>query len=135
MTRTMRRGVPISVVVLSIAMLPVVTAQATSGHRWRTLTIHQAWLATKTGARHVAEHAGSSGHTFGPGSDTVQPESACVRHSRYEVDCPFTYFLGFVTAEAFERCRDTARITEVAEQRFSFTSLKPRCQLIVNKTP
>lgn len=135
MACAVRRGITISVMALCVAILPAVPAQATSGHRWRTLTIHQAWVVTVTGAHHVAEHAGSSGHALGEGSDTVQPQSACVRHSPYEVDCPFTYFVGFVSAEAFERCRDTGQVTEVAEQRFRFKSLKPRCQLIVNKTP
>ena len=41
-------------------------AQATSGHRWRTLTIHQAWTVTVTGARSVAKRAESLPHTYGP---------------------------------------------------------------------
>jgi hypothetical protein len=34
-----------------------------------------------------------------------------------------------------QQCRDTGQVTEIAEQRFRFTSPKPRCRLIYNKTP
>jgi hypothetical protein len=108
-----------------------------SGHHWRTLTTHQAWTVTVTGARHVAKQAESLPHTYGPSrpsSEEVQPQSACVRHSPYQVDCPFTYFLGYTSEEVYTRCRDTGQVTEIAEQRFRFTSPKPRCQLIYDKT-
>jgi hypothetical protein len=133
-----RRGATISAVVLCLAPILPGTAQATSGHHWRTLTIHQAWTVTVTGARHVAKQAESLPHTYGPSrpsSDEVQPQSACVRHSRYQIDCPFTYFLGYTSGEVYTRCHDTGQVTEIAEQRFRFTSPKPRCQLIYNKTP
>ena len=106
-------------IVLFVGIVPAGPALAGSAHKWRTLTIHQAWLATKKEERH----------------DTVQPQSACVRHSPYEVDCPFSYVLESESYEIFQRCYDTGRVREVAEQRFSFTALKPRCHLVVNKTP
>ncbi len=121
-----------------LAIFPAVPAQATSGQHWRTLTIHQAWTATVTGAHRVAKQAESLPHTYGPSrpsSVEVQPQSACVRHSPYQVDCPFTYFLGNTSLEVFTQCRDTGQVTEIAEQRFRFTSANPRCRLIYNKTP
>ncbi len=113
-------------------------AQATAGDRRRTLTLHQAWTVTVAGARDVTKQAESLPHVYGPsrpGSDEVQPQSACVRHSRYQIDCPFTYFLGYTSGEVYTQCRDTGQVTEIAEQRFRFTSPTPRCHLIYNKTP
>ena len=127
--RAVRRGATISVLILSLAMQLAAVAHASSGDSWRTLTIHQAWAATVKGARHVAQNAGRGAYA------EVQPQSACVRHSPYQVDCPFAYLIGFRSDETYEICRDTGRVTEVAEQRLRFTSLKPRCQFIVNKTP
>jgi hypothetical protein len=96
---------------------------------WRKLTIHRAWLETVGGARRVRERAHAD-------TDTVQHESACVRHSRYVVDCPFRYVIGSELAENFERCNEIGRVTEIAEDRFSFTPLhKPGCALINNETP
>ena len=135
--RVVRRGATISAVVLCLAPLVPGAAQATSSHHWRTLTIHQAWTVTVAGARHVAKQAESFPHTYGPSrpsSDEVQHQSACVRHSPYQIDCPFTYFLGYTSGEVYTRCHDTGQVTEIAEQRFRFTSPKPRCQLIYNKT-
>lgn len=121
-----------------LAIFPAAAAQATSGQHWRTLTIRQAWTVTATGARRVAKRAESLPHAYGPSrpsSVELQPQSACVRHSQYQVDCPFTYVLGETDLEVYTRCRDTGQVTEVAEQRFQFTSTKPRCHLIYNKTP
>jgi hypothetical protein len=103
------------------------SGQASSAHRWRTLTIHQAWHAAKNGAYEVAKHA-ANGLT--PFTDEVQPQSACVRHSRYVIDCPFRYTLGVGPNEEEEQCHDVARITEVAEQRFHFSALSPSCHLV-----
>lgn len=133
MTGDMRRGITMLVMILCVASLPAVTAQANSGHRLRTLTTHRAWLVTVAGARRVVKSIGRVGE--GVNSYKVQPESACVRHSRSEIDCPFSYLVGDELAENFERCHDTGRVTEVAEKRFRFTALKPRCQLINNETP
>ena len=136
--RAVRRGAAISIMLVCVAILPAVPAQATSGHHWRTLTIHQAWTVTVTGARRVAKQAESLPHTYGPSrpsSVEVQPQSACLRHSQYQIDCPFTYFLGNTALEVYTQCRDTGQVTEIAEQRFRFTSPKPRCRLIYNKTP
>ncbi|MGA2455547.1 MAG: hypothetical protein ABSG93_18735 [Solirubrobacteraceae bacterium] len=36
----MRRGATISIMLVCVAILPAAPAQATSGHHWRTLTIH-----------------------------------------------------------------------------------------------
>ncbi len=121
-----------------VAICSAVPARATSGQHWRTLTIHQAWTITVTGARRVAKQAESLPHAYGPSrpsSVDVQPQSACVRHSRYQIECPFTYFLGDTSLEVYTQCRDTGQVTEVAEQRFRFTSSKPRCHLIYDKTP
>jgi hypothetical protein len=93
---------------------------------------------TVKGARHVAERAESLPHEYGPSrpsSYEVQPQSACVRHSPYQIDCPFIYFLGETSAEVFTECHDTGQVTEIAEQRFRFSSPAPRCHLIYNKTP
>lgn len=107
---------------------PAASATAPAPH-WRTLTIHRAWLETVVGARGVRKRA----HAY---TDTVQHESACVRHSRYVVDCPFRYVIGSELAENFERCNDIGRVAEIAEDRFSFTPLsKPGCALINNETP
>ncbi len=136
--RGVRFGATISAVVACVVPALPGTAQAASGGHWRTLTIHQAWTVTVKGARRVAREAESAPHEYGPSrpsSDEVQPQSACVRHSRYRVDCPFTYFLGETSLEVYTRCRDTGEVTEVAEQRFRFTSTRPRCQLIYDKTP
>jgi len=103
------------------------SGQASSAHSWRPLTIHQAWHATKNGAYEVAKHA-ANGLT--PFTDEVQPQSACVRHSRYVIDCPFDYTLGGGPNEEEEQCHDVARITEVAEQRFGFRALNPSCHLV-----
>ncbi len=135
--KVVRRAVTISMIVLWCVPLLAVAARATSGHRWRTLTIHQAWTATVTGARRVAKQAESSPHAYGPSrpsSVEVPPQSACRRHSRYQVDCPFVYFLGDSSLEVYTRCTDTGQVREVAEQRFRFTSQAPRCHLIYNKT-
>jgi hypothetical protein len=121
-----------------LVIFPGVPAQATSGRHWRALTIHQAWRVTVTGARRVAKQAESLPHTYGPSrpsSVEVQPQSACVRHSEYQIDCPFIYFLGNTSLEVYTQCRDTGQVTEIGEQRFRFTSSKPRCRLIYNKTP
>ena len=121
-----------------MASATAVPAQGTSGHHWRTLTIHQAWTTTVKGAHQVAKRAESLPHTYGPSrpsSIEVQPQSSCVRRSLYRVDCPFTYFLGDTSLEVFTQCRDTGQVTEIAEQRFRFTSPAPRCHLIYNKTP
>jgi hypothetical protein len=121
-----------------VVIFAAVPAQATSGPHWRPLTIHQAWTVTVAGARRVAREAESLPHAYGPSrpsSTQVQPQSACVRHSPYQVDCPFTYFLGSTSLEVYLQCRDTGQVTEIAEQRFRFTSPKPRCRLIDNKTP
>ena len=131
-----RRGATISTV-LSLALVLPGGAQATFDHHWRTLTTHQAWTVTVTGAHRVAKQSESLPHTYGPSrpsSVEVQPQSACVRHSRYQIDCPFTFFLGYTDGEVYTRCRDTGQVTEIAEQRFRFTSPKPRCQLIYDKT-
>jgi hypothetical protein len=136
--RVVRRGATISIMLVFVAVFPAVPAQATSGQHWRTLTIHQAWTVTVTGARRVAKQSESLPHTYGPSrpsSVDVQPQSACVRHSPYQIDCPFTYFLGNTSLEVYTQCRDTGQVTEIAEQRFRFTSPKPRCHLIYNKTP
>ncbi len=134
----MRRAATISAALLCLAPLLPGGARASSGHRWRTLTIHQAWTVTVAGAHHVAKQAESLPHTYGPSrpsSVEVQPQSACVRHSPYRVDCPFTFFLGYTGAEVFTQCSDTGQVTEIAEQRFRFSSPVPRCHLIYNKTP
>ena len=102
----------------------------------RALSIHQAWLTTKKGAYRVAKRAEKRAGEYEVGefSDSVQPESACVRHSRYEVDCPFSYLLGSTAAENYYRCLDTAHVRELAEQRVSFSAPRARCQLINNET-
>jgi hypothetical protein len=136
--RVARRAATVSIVLVCSAIFPAVPAQATSGRLWRTLTVHQAWTVTVTGAHRVAKQAESLPHTYGPSrpsSVEVQPQSACVRHSLYQVDCPFTYFLGDTSLEVYTQCRDTGQVTEIAEQRFRFTSIKLRCHLIYNKTP
>src|SRR5271157_821604 len=82
--------------------------------------------------------AESRPHAYGPSrpsSVEVQPQSACVGHSPYQIDCPFTYFLGTTSLEVYTQCRDTGQVTEIAEQKLRFTSPKPRCRLIYNKTP
>jgi hypothetical protein len=111
-------------------------AASSSAQSMRALSIHQAWLTTKKGAYRVAKRAEKRAGDYDVGefSDSVQPESACVRHSRYEVDCPFSYLLGSTAAENYYRCLDTAHIREFAEQRVSFSAPRPRCQLINNET-
>ena len=77
--RAVRRGAAISIMLVCVAILPAVPAQAPSGHHWRTLTIHQAWTVTVTGARRVAKQAESLQHTYGPSrpnSVEVQPQSS-----------------------------------------------------------
>jgi len=121
-----------------VAILPAVPAQATSGHHWRTLTIHQAWTVTVTGARRVAKKAESLPHTYGPSrpsSVEVQPQSACLRHSRYQTDCPFTYFLENTALEVYTQCRDTGQITEIAEQRFRFHITQTAASLDLQQNP
>jgi hypothetical protein len=54
---------------------------------------------------------------------------------RSEIDCPFSYVLGSIEDENYERCLDTGRVVEVAEQSFRFASPRPRCQLVNNETP
>ncbi len=134
----MRRTALLGTLLLCVTALPCGAAQAGSARHWRTITIHQAWLVTVKGAHGVARQAESAPHTYGPSrpsSVEVQPQGACRRRSAYQVDCPFTYFLGDTSLEVFTECRDTGRVTEIAEQRFRFTSLAPRCRLIDNKTP
>ena len=106
----------------------VLAVTLASAPQWRRLTIHQAWLETVLGARRVRERAHAD-------TDKVQNESACVRHSRYVVDCPFRYVIGSELAENYERCYDIGRVTEVGEARFSFAARKPGCALINNETP
>jgi len=119
-------AVTLAVVIAGLA--PIASAGTASAPRWRTLTIHRAWLETLLGARRVRERAHAD-------TDTVQHESACVRHSRYVIDCPFRYVIGSELAENFERCNDVGRVTEVGEGRFSFAARKPGCALINNETP
>jgi hypothetical protein len=128
----MRRVLTIAMIALCAVPLSAATVQATSGDQWPVTTFHRAWLVTRTGARHVAERAGSR---VGGDSYRVQPQSACVRHSPFVVDCPFTYIVGNEAAENFERCHDIGRVDEVAPDQFKFTALKPSCRLINNETP
>jgi hypothetical protein len=117
-----------AVLALIVGVAPAASAGGIPTPHWRALTIHRAWQETVIGARHVRERA----HAY---TDTVQHESACVRHSRYIVDCPFRYVIGSELAENFERCNDIGRVTEIVDNRFTFTPLhKPSCALINNET-
>jgi hypothetical protein len=124
--RRIRAVLAVTLIAGSAGLAPA--ASAAPAPHWHTLTIHRAWLETVVGARRVRERAHAD-------TDTVQHESACVRHSRYVVDCPFRYVIGSELAENFERCNDIGRVTEIAEDRFSFAAHKPRCALINNETP
>jgi hypothetical protein len=132
----MRRRLSGCVLILSVLTLFAGQPAWSSAQGTRDLSIHQAWLVTKKDAYGVAQSAEkrAGGLDVGEFSDAVQPESACVRHSRYEVDCPFSYVLGSTEAENYEQCRDTARLLERAEQRVSFSAQRPRCRLINNET-
>jgi hypothetical protein len=125
--RRVRAVLAVTLIVGIGGPVPAASAAAPPPH-WRTLTIHRAWLETVVGARRVRERAHAD-------TDTVQHESACVRHSRYVVDCPFRYVIGSEVAENFERCNDIGRVTEIADGRFSFAAHKPSCALINNETP
>jgi hypothetical protein len=132
----MRRPISVFVVLLSMLALCVGQAASSPAQGMQALSIHQAWLATKKGAYRVARRAEKRAGEYDVGefSDSVQPQSACVRHSRYEVDCPFSYLLGSTADENYYHCLDTAQIREFAEQRVSFSAQRPRCQLINNET-
>jgi hypothetical protein len=107
------------------------SGQVSSAPHWRTLTIHQAWREAKKGAYGVAKHAADGDPAF---TSSVQPQSACVRHSQYVIDCPFSYTLGGSGSnEEEEVCLDVAKITEVAEQRFHFSASNPSCHLVNNE--
>jgi hypothetical protein len=125
--RRVRAALAVTLIAVIAALASAASGTAAAPH-WRTLTIHRAWLATVVGARRVRERAHAD-------TDTVQHESACVRHSRYVVDCPFRYVIGSELAENFERCNDVGRVTEIAEGRYSFAADKPGCALINNETP
>jgi hypothetical protein len=128
LVRALRAVLVVTVAAVMAALAPAASAGPASAPRLRTLTIHRAWLETVVGARRVRERAHAD-------TDTVQRESACVRHSRYVVDCPFRYVIGSELEENFERCNDIGRVTEVGEGRFSFAARKPGCALINNETP
>jgi hypothetical protein len=124
-----RAVLAVTLIAVIAGLAPVASAGgAAPAPHWRTLTIRRAWLETVIGARRVRERAHAD-------TDTVQHESACVRHSRYVVDCPFRYVIGSELAENFERCNDIGRVTEVGEGRYSFAARKPGCALINNETP
>ena len=126
--RRVRAGLAVTLIAVIAALAPAASGATAPAPHWRTLTIHRAWLETVVGARRVRERAHAD-------TDTVQHESACVRHSRYVVDCPFRYVIGSELAENFERCNDIGRVTEIGEDRFSFAADKPGCALINNETP
>jgi hypothetical protein len=128
----MRRSITLAVTTVCALCVFATAVQAGSSHHRSVLTLHRAWLVTGIGAHRFALRAAAAVNAY---SDRVQPQSACVRRSPLRVDCPFSYVLGFEAAENFERCRDIGRVEETAADRFRFTALKPRCELVNNETP
>jgi hypothetical protein len=135
--RAVRRGAAISIMLVCVAIFPAVPAQASSGHHRRTLTIHQAWTVTRLG--HV-ELQSKRNHS----RIYLWAFEAEQRRSPTAIRMPTTLAVSDrlpapisleIPLEVYTQCRDTGQVTEIAEQQFRFTSPKPRCRLIYNKTP